>query len=102
MNLAVLNKNLMIVPIMVSYDRIFENLNLATEMVSGQNRRLRFHEAISKIYNLKPNEGGSYFVKYLEPINVKQYLQERGVETLEPDQVQSEAYHLSEELLKRQ
>lgn len=28
----------MIVPVMISYDRIYESINLATEMINGQKR----------------------------------------------------------------
>lgn len=100
--LSLANKNLTIVPVMVSYDRIFEIQNLSSEMVSGATRNLSFFEAINKIYNFKENQLGSVYVKYLEPLNVRNYLQERGVGNLQPDQIEQEALELTQELLRRQ
>jgi len=40
MNMASTAKNLVIVPVHVSYDRVFEQINLATEMISGENRAM--------------------------------------------------------------
>lgn len=100
--LSLVNKNLTIVPVMVSYDRIFEIQNLSSEMVSGATRNLSFYEAISKIYNIGENQLGSVYVKYLEPLNVRQFLQERGMENLQPENIESEAHELTQELLRRQ
>lgn len=36
LNLDKVRKNIVIVPIMINYDRIFEQSNMAAEMVSGQ------------------------------------------------------------------
>lgn len=41
--------DLTIVPVMVSYDRIFEAQNLAFEMVNGQRRQLGFKEVLNKL-----------------------------------------------------
>ena len=51
MNLPALSKNLVIVPVSVSYDRVFEQVNLATEMISGENRHMSFWEVLYKLFN---------------------------------------------------
>ena len=43
-------RNLMIVPVMISYDRIYEGLNIATEMVSGEKKDYTLSTLVSKIY----------------------------------------------------
>ena len=50
-----LAQNLTIVPVMVCYDRVFEALNLATEMVSGVEREMSFVESLGKIWNFREN-----------------------------------------------
>jgi glycerol-3-phosphate O-acyltransferase len=44
-----------IVPVMISYDRIFEHLNLATEMMSGEKKDYTFLSSIANIYQRKEN-----------------------------------------------
>ncbi len=39
----------MIVPCMVSYDRILENLNMATEMIQGEKNDYDFKSAINAV-----------------------------------------------------
>jgi len=99
MNLAVYQKNLTIVPVMVSYDRIFEYQNLATEMVAGEPRRLSFNESMKKIWNLDVDQLGTVYVKYLEPINLHSYLKSKGCENLDVNNLESTAFTLTEDLL---
>jgi glycerol-3-phosphate O-acyltransferase len=44
-----------IVPVMISYDRIFEHLNLATEMMSGEKKDYTFLSSMANIYQRKEN-----------------------------------------------
>lgn len=68
-------ENLVIVPVMASYDRIFETGNLTQEMVNGKITELSFVEALKRIQGLSPDSLGEVFVKYLEPIHVKSFLE---------------------------
>lgn len=72
--------SLVVVPVMVSYDRVFEQLNLAGEMVSGENRHMSFWEVLYKVFNFSHGQLGSCYVKYLEPIRIKDFLDQSGVE----------------------
>ena len=49
MNLNSLSKNLVIVPVSICYDRLFESINIATEMISGEYRKMGFYEAFAKL-----------------------------------------------------
>jgi len=59
------------VPVMVSYDRIFESTNLTTEMISGERKDLSMREFVYEVHKKKNDELGNVYVKYLQPINVK-------------------------------
>jgi len=81
---------------MVSYDRIFETQNLTSEMVKGKGKghELSFFEYMHRIYTFRQDQLGEVFVKYLEPIHVKSYLErERSV--------QDPSFALSSELYLR-
>lgn len=45
------SSNLVIVPVMVSYDRLYEANNLAMEMVDGKRTDYTLKTALSKMYN---------------------------------------------------
>jgi glycerol-3-phosphate O-acyltransferase len=75
-NMPVQAENLVIVPVMASYDRIFETHNLTSEMVKGQGQELSFLEYMKRIYTFRPDQLGEVFIKYLTPIHVKSYLEE--------------------------
>ena len=73
------NKNIVLVPVNVTYDRLIESANMANQMISGDTRPNGFGEVIYKLTNrLQSLNIGDIFVKYLEPIHLTQYLQERG------------------------
>lgn len=63
--------NVVIVPIMTSYDRIFETQNLTAEMIKGSGTELTFTEYFKRLYTYRNDQLGEVFVKYLEPIYVK-------------------------------
>ena len=68
-------RNLMIVPVMVSYDRILEGLNMATEMIQGEKTDYDFTRAIFAVNGQQKNQLGHVYVKYLNPINLAEYTQ---------------------------
>jgi glycerol-3-phosphate O-acyltransferase len=74
-NMPVQAENLVIVPVMTSYDRIFETHNLTSEMVKGKGEELTFMEYMKRIYSFRKDQLGEVFVKYLEPIYVRHYLE---------------------------
>ena len=59
---------------MVSYDRIYEADNLASEMIKGQKTDYTFLTSIKSIRNTEQNYLGHIYVKYLEPINLEKFL----------------------------
>ena len=68
-----MGSNMIIVPVMVSYDRIYEGLNIATEMIQGERRDYTLLSAGEKVWKTSENSLGHIFVKYLDPINLQQY-----------------------------
>ncbi len=71
--------NIVIVPVMCSYDRIFETHNLTSEMVKGEGQELSFIEYMKRIYNFRQDQLGEVFVKYLQPIHIKEFLGDQGM-----------------------
>lgn len=46
LNLQKMNKNIFIVPIMINYDRIYEQNNLSIEMISGKKKEYNIYTAL--------------------------------------------------------
>ena len=67
----------MIVPVMVSYDRIYEANNLATEMISGSKKDYTLWTGVKRVASTKKDSLGHIYVKYLDPINLKEYITEQ-------------------------
>ena len=59
-----------IVPVMVSYDRIYESTNLATEMINGVKEDYTLLTSLQKIWNTGQDVLGDIYVKYLEPVDL--------------------------------
>ena len=68
-------ENIVIIPTMISYDRIFELHNLTSEMVKGSGKELSFAEYLKRMYTFNRDHLGEVFVKYLEPIHLKTYFE---------------------------
>ena len=64
----------MVVPVMVSYDRIYESGNLASEMIEGEKVDYTFLTSLEKIFKTSHNSLGHIYVKYLDPINIEEYV----------------------------
>ena len=74
LNLNKIGKNIVIVPIMINYDRIYEQNNLSIEMVSGKKKEYNLFSALQRILSSGQDSLGQVFVKYLDPIDLKSYL----------------------------
>ena len=59
---------------MVSYDRIFEAPNMATEMISGAKKDYTLWTGVKRVANTAKDSLGHIYVKYLDPINLKEYI----------------------------
>ena len=60
----------MIVPVMISYDRIYESKNLATEMINGQKTDYTLYTSLKRAKRTKQDVLGHIYVKYLDPIDL--------------------------------
>ena len=63
--------NLTLVPVMISYDRIFEHKNMAYEMINGSPREYNIVTALAKLYSEPADNLGQIYLKYLDPINLE-------------------------------
>lgn len=89
-------ENIVIVPVVASYDRIFETTNLTNNMVGSQGKLETITDAFKKTMYFGKDQLGEVFIKYLEPIHLKDYLATLPAETPDP------AFKLTEELYLRQ
>lgn len=67
-------ETLLIVPVNISCDRIYESTNLATEMINGEKHDLTMLTSLRKLKNIGRDALGDIYVKYLTPINLHDYL----------------------------
>ena len=73
-------KNMVIVPVVISYDRKFESGNIATEMVSGSKRDYTMITSMHKLYSTEEDSLGQVYVKYLDPVNVADWVKENTIQ----------------------
>ena len=66
---------MLIVPVNISCDRIYESANLATEMINGEKQDYTMLTSLQKMFALKRDALGDIYVKYMEPISLHDYLQ---------------------------
>ena len=74
LNLNKMGKNIVVVPIMLNYDRIWEGSNLSIEMVSGKRKEYNLFTALTRMLSISEDSLGQVYVKYLDPIDLKTYL----------------------------
>jgi len=67
------SENFKIVPVSINYDRIFDEALLANEMVTGKFEDISMIELMKKIFYDPKNKLGKVFVKYSEPIDLREY-----------------------------
>lgn len=91
-----------LVPVMVSYDRIFERENLANEMIEGEKVDYSFLESVKGVAQNPHDAVGQIFVKYLDPIDLKEYVKESEPKGLNAENLERIAYKLTSDLLERQ
>jgi len=87
---------------MVSYDRIYEADNLASEMIKGQKTDYTFFTSIKSIRNTEHNYLGHIYVKYLEPINLEKFLGAKVQRKLSQDNFEVTALQLTTHLMEQQ
>lgn len=73
-NLNAIRETLVIIPVNISCDRIQESLNLANEMINGTKDYYTLSSIMSRARAMSKNEIGDVYVKYLEPINLHEYI----------------------------
>lgn len=59
----------------ISYDRIYESANLATEMINGQKEDYTIWTVFTKLVSSKYDSLGDVYFRHLDPINLHEYLQ---------------------------
>ena len=99
--LSALGRNFMVVPVMVSYDRIYESGNLATEMIEGEKVDYPFYTSLEKIFKTSHNSLGHIYVKYLDPINIEEYVQTNCDGRLCQGNLDTAALKLTTDLIER-
>jgi len=94
------NKTVHIVPVSISYERVFEVRNLAIEMVSGEVPRLSFMKLLGMLRSEKEGKLGRAFVHFGRVVNVKEYLKNISIPQITSDNIDEASLRLSEKLYK--
>ena len=67
--------NIVLVPVMISYDRLFEANYVAEGVFEGtKHPESSLTQLSRRVLMPQPNSLGNVFVKYLEPIQLKEYI----------------------------
>ena len=99
--LSKLKNEMIIVPVMISYDRIFEQGNLTQEMITGEQKSYTIGSTFQSLFATTPNKYGESHVKYLEPINLRRFLTEDlQLESLKHENIDLAGQKLTEHLLR--
>ena len=77
-SLTSLSDKITIVPVMMSYDRIFEHINMSKEMISGNKHDFNALSSLRSIHGRKENQLGNVYMKCLEPVNIREFLVQQG------------------------
>ncbi len=75
-----LQKNIILIPVSIQYERVFEQINFASEMISGTSQLMSFWEVLYKVLNYEDGQLGNVFVKFLDPINLKEFIGDKKFE----------------------
>lgn len=87
---------------MISYDRIFESLNLATEMINGEKTDYTLFSSWKNSRKTRNDALGNIYVKYLDPIDLKEYLESLNKGSkLCTKTIEAAALRLSSHLMER-
>ena len=95
-------ENIVIVPVNISCDRIYESKNLATEMINGVKEDHTFTNMLRKMWNSKKDSLGDTYVKYLKPILLHEYILKSSPEIVQnrsPENFEQLALRLNTDLL---
>ena len=74
---------MILLPVSVTYDRIFEMNNLSSEMISGEMDEPGIIGIADKLRTLNKDQLGRIFVNFAEPISMREYLAKRDVSSLD-------------------
>lgn len=101
LEMPIASENLVIVPVMTSYDRIFERDNITKEMIKNETQRSSWLDLNVKVVQTNKDKLGSVFIKYLEPIKVKKWLKESGFANFDGKMLSSASFELTKYLYRQ-
>jgi glycerol-3-phosphate O-acyltransferase len=93
-------KTVHLVPVSINYERVFEVRNLATEMVSGKVPRLNLMQLLQMLGSEKQGKLGRVFLNFGRHINLKEYLKNIRIPTVDSSNIEEASLRLSEKLYK--
>lgn len=96
-NMPSVAQNIVIVPVQVSYDRIFEQINFTNHMVPPTQKSQNLNETFAKTMTFRKDQLGEVFVQYLEPIHLKDFFKQSASQ-----QKEQISFELTEQLYLRQ
>ena len=73
-------------------------MDISTEMLTTEHRSMNLLSTLRYIQNFVPDKLGEVYVKYLEPINIHDFLIEQGFQDLNLQNVSRAAENLTKNL----
>lgn len=95
-----IRNNVFIVPVILTYDRIFELSQIAEESLKAQRINIPIKTILSNIVRVLPEKMGDIYVKFCKPINITEQLQAKGVKELNAAAVPKIATQLTRSLYR--
>jgi glycerol-3-phosphate O-acyltransferase len=91
-----------LVPVTINYERVFEIRNIVTDMVSGDLPSLSLFQLSQMIGKSGDGKLGRIFLNFGNPINLKDYLANINVKSLDSSNIDECSLRLTEKLYKEQ
>ena len=73
-NLKKLKYDVKVIPVSITYERLWEASYLANEMVSGQFQDINMYQMFKKISETRASKLGKQIVKYCDPIDINEFI----------------------------
>lgn len=81
--LKMLKYNVKIVPVCITYERIWEASYLANEMISGRFKNINSYELWNRVSSTRPAKLGKQIVKYCDPFDLNDFVNAQKKQTTE-------------------
>ena len=91
-----------LIPVSITYERLFEIRNLATEIVSGSYEKLSFRQLLSMAKSFSGQKLGKVYINFGETFDMKQYIEQQNLAPLTKLNLDTVSLRLTNDLVLEQ